>query len=63
MPKRKRSVDEELDEKLTELKQELFRALKAAKGLERQRLSKRIHEAKSSPDKVERLNREVTALK
>ncbi|KAM0322295.1 hypothetical protein ACHAQA_009584 [Verticillium albo-atrum] len=63
MPKRKRSVDEELDEKLTELKQELFRALKAAKGLERQRLSKRIHEAKSSADKVERLQREVTALK
>ncbi|KAF5604432.1 bud22 family [Fusarium pseudoanthophilum] len=37
-------------------------ALKAAKGLERQRYSKRLHEDGVEPEKKERLEREVTSL-
>lgn len=63
MAKRKRSPDDDLEKKLSEYQQELFRAIKAAKGLERQRLSKRLQRDKKYPEKIQRLQREVVVLK
>jgi hypothetical protein len=63
MPKRKRSTASTLEEELGKNKAALFRALKAAKGFERQRQSKRIHDGKSGQEKIERLQREVAVLK
>ncbi|CAG9999167.1 unnamed protein product, partial [Clonostachys byssicola] len=63
MSKRKRNSEPTLQDQLTKSQDELFRALKAAKGFERQRLSKRLHEAGITPDKQERLEREVAVLK
>ena len=60
MVKRKRN-EPKLATQLEDFEVKLFRALKTAKGFERQRLAKRVREAK--PDKVERLEREVTVLK
>ena len=54
-------VQHELATQLEEFEVKLFRALKVAKGFERQRMAKRVREA--NPDKVERLEREVTVLK
>lgn len=62
MPKRKRSAEDDLGPKLAELRQELARALKTAKGFERQRLSKRFH-AEQAQDKKHRLEREIAVLK
>ncbi|KAH6681192.1 NADH-ubiquinone oxidoreductase 30.4 kDa subunit [Plectosphaerella plurivora] len=62
MPKRKRSSDSEVGAKLDEYEQELARALKVAKGFERQRLSKRVH-LERAQDKIQRLEREITTLK
>lgn len=62
MPKRKRG-ELSLDDKLEKQCNEVFRALKSAKGFERQRLSKRLREDGIGPDKKERLEREVTVLK
>ncbi|KAF5021450.1 hypothetical protein F66182_6514 [Fusarium sp. NRRL 66182] len=62
MPKRKRG-EPNLGEKLEKHCNDVSKALKAAKGLERQRLSKRLHEDGAGPDKKERLEREVTVLK
>ncbi|KAI1458702.1 Bud-site selection protein [Annulohypoxylon moriforme] len=65
MPKRKRSHEPSLSEKLTQWHKELARGMKTAKGFERQRLSKRIREAQTqgTPDKAARLEREVAVLK
>jgi hypothetical protein len=60
MPKRKRG-EAGLEEKLAKWKKELVRALKLAKGFERQRLSKRLRDA--DPGKKARLEREVLVLK
>lgn len=60
MPKRKRNeVDEKLELHLTAL----FRALKVAKGFERQRMAKRQRDPKSTPDKKARIEKEVEVLK
>jgi hypothetical protein len=63
MPKRKRSGEPSVQEKLNKLSDDISRALKAAKGFERQRLSKRIRDDGITPDKKERLDREITVLK
>ncbi|KAF4122717.1 BUD22 [Geosmithia morbida] len=63
MPKRKRSEEQTLSDKLEKYYDEVFRALKTAKGFERQRLSKRQREKGVTPDKLQRLEREVTVLK
>ncbi|KAL2759886.1 hypothetical protein ACRALDRAFT_1091301 [Sodiomyces alcalophilus JCM 7366] len=63
MSKRKRSAENDLEKKLAEYQQELFRAIKAAKGLERQRLGKRLQRDKKNPEKIQRLQREVVVLK
>ncbi|KAI0113026.1 Bud-site selection protein, partial [Daldinia grandis] len=63
MPKRKRNREPSLEEKLSQWHKELARGMKTAKGFERQRLSKRIREAQSDPDKTARLEREIAVLK
>lgn len=63
MSKRKRSGEPTLQEKLEKHREDISRALKAAKGFERQRLSKRLREDGITPDKQERLEREVAVLK
>ncbi|KAI1387703.1 Bud-site selection protein [Hypoxylon trugodes] len=63
MPKRKRSHEPSLEEKLTQWHKELARGMKTTKGFERQRLSKRIREAQTDSDKTARLEREVAVLK
>ncbi|KAK1675728.1 Bud-site selection protein [Colletotrichum godetiae] len=63
MVKRKRSREDDIEAKLADYKKEIFRAIKGAKGLERQRYSKRLRDDKSTPDKVKRLEREVLVLK
>jgi hypothetical protein len=63
MPKRKRNSEPSLQEKLEKHRDGIFRALKAAKGFERQRLSKRLHDEGITPAKQERLEREVAVLK
>ncbi|KAF5982294.1 bud22 family [Fusarium coicis] len=62
MPKRKRG-EPNLGDKLEKHCNDVSKALKAAKGLERQRYSKRLHEDGVEPDKKERLEREVMVLK
>lgn len=63
MPKRKRSEEQTLSSKLEKHYDEVFRALKTAKGFERQRLSKRQRDKDVTPDKLQRLDREVAVLK
>ncbi|UNI22716.1 hypothetical protein JDV02_008578 [Purpureocillium takamizusanense] len=63
MPKRKRDNDTSLASVLENHQNEVSKALKASKGFERQRLSKRLREDGLQPDKQERLEREVAALK
>ena len=63
MPKRKRNAEPTLHEKLEKHQVDIFRALKTAKGLERQRLSKRQHDKDVTPDKAQRLEREIAVLK
>ncbi|KAI0441427.1 Bud-site selection protein [Xylaria telfairii] len=60
MPKRKRG-EPSLEDNLAKWRKELMRGLKAAKGFERQRLSKRLREA--DPEKTARLEKEVLVLK
>lgn len=52
-----------MDEKWTKHRQELFKQLKVAKGFERQRMSKRINDPKSTAEKKIRIDREITVLK
>lgn len=62
-PKRKRNAEPTLQEKLENHHNDIAKALKASKGFERQRMSKRVHEAGITPDKQERLEREISVLK
>ena len=61
MPKRKRQED--VGEVLSRSRRSLSAALKLVKGFERQRLAKRLKDPKSTPAKVERLQKEVLVLK
>ncbi|PFH59352.1 hypothetical protein XA68_12481 [Ophiocordyceps unilateralis] len=63
MPKRKRSSQSSAQAAFEKHQVEIFRALKAAKGFERQRLSKRLREDGVLPDKQHRLKREIATLK
>lgn len=63
MPKRKRSGETDLQELLAKSQVAVQQALKEAKGHERQRLTKRLRDARTTPDKKERLDREVLVLK
>ncbi|CAM1501878.1 Fc.00g038620.m01.CDS01 [Cosmosporella sp. VM-42] len=63
MPKRKRSGPASLQDTLDKHQDDISRALKAAKGFERQRLSKRLRDDGITADKKERLEREITVLK
>ncbi|KJZ71640.1 hypothetical protein HIM_08952 [Hirsutella minnesotensis 3608] len=63
MPKRKRSADSGLQATLQNCQDEVFRALKASKGFERQRQSKRLRDDSAQPDKRQRLEREIAVLK
>lgn len=63
MPKRKRNAEPTLHEKIEKHQTDISRALKTAKGLERQRLSKRQHEKDVPADKAQRLEREIAVLK
>ncbi|KAL2019389.1 hypothetical protein VTK56DRAFT_9680 [Thermocarpiscus australiensis] len=64
MPKRKRDNDDESVESIFfHLRNELYHALKVAKGFERQRQSKRLRDTKSTPDKKARIEKEVVVLK
>jgi len=63
MPKRKRTVEETVEKQLSKFHQELHHALKLAKGFERQRQAKRLKDPKATPDKKERIQKEVVVLK
>jgi hypothetical protein len=77
MPKRKRGSFEEggdraiprrkhdVEEKITQARKVLHRALKAAKGFERQRLGKRLNNARTQGNNgdVQRINKEIEVLK
>ncbi|EFZ02720.1 BUD22 domain protein [Metarhizium robertsii] len=63
MPKRKRSGQSSVHAELEKYQDEVFRALKASKGFERQRLSKRLRDPGITQDKVHRLEREIAVLK
>jgi len=67
MPKRKRPAPADpqsaIREKLTQSKKLLQRALKQAKGFERQKLGKRQKLAQTNGSDVSRINREIEALK
>ncbi|TLS24465.1 hypothetical protein PpBr36_08712 [Pyricularia pennisetigena] len=63
MPKRKRSDEEDFEKTFERFNKELFRALKVAKGFERQRLAKRVKDVKLPQDKIQRLEQEVEVLK
>ncbi|OIW24492.1 Bud-site selection protein [Coniochaeta ligniaria NRRL 30616] len=63
MPKRKRTVEETVEEQLAKFGQELHHALKLAKGFERQRQAKRLKDSKATPEKKERLQKEIVVLK
>lgn len=63
MPKRKRTVEETVEEKVQQFGKELHHALKVAKGYERQRLAKRLRDSKSTPEKIQRLQKELVVLK
>lgn len=60
MAKRKR---DDLQEKLEHHSTVLSRALKVAKGFERQRMSKRSHDPKSPREKRARIEKEIEVLK
>lgn len=63
MPKRKRTVEETVEEKLSQYGKELHHALKVAKGFERQRQAKRLRDSNATPEKIHRLRKEVVVLK
>ncbi|KAG5942555.1 hypothetical protein E4U53_007218 [Claviceps sorghi] len=63
MPKRKRGAGTSLRDALGRYQDEVFRALKTSKGFERQRLSKRLRDQGITPDKTQRLEREIAVLK
>ncbi|KAK3945675.1 Bud-site selection protein [Diplogelasinospora grovesii] len=61
MAKRKR--EDSPEEVFQRVRHELFKALKLVKGFERQRQAKRLTDKKSTPDKIERIQKEVVVLK
>lgn len=63
MPKRKRSAQSGLLATLEKHQDEIFRALKSAKGFERQRQSKRLHQDGVQADKRQRMELEIAVLK
>lgn len=63
MPKRKRSAETGLQVALEKHQDEIFRTLKAAKGFERQRQSKRLRQDGVQVDKQQRMEREIAVLK
>jgi hypothetical protein len=63
MPKRKRTTEEEVEGQLTKFHQDLHHALKLAKGFERQRQAKRLKDPKATPEKKERIQKEIVVLK
>lgn len=64
MPKRKRSDDDTSVETIfSRFRDDLYQALKTVRGFERQRQSKRLRDAKSTPDKKARIENEVVVLK
>lgn len=60
MPKRKR---DDLQEKLEQHSTALSRALKVAKGFERQRMAKRLRDPQSTREKRARIEKEIEVLK
>ncbi|KAK3292493.1 BUD22-domain-containing protein [Chaetomium fimeti] len=62
MPKRKRD-DVSLEALFTRHRTDLFQALRAAKGFERQRQSKRLADRKAPADKRARIENEIVVLK
>ncbi|KAB5583059.1 Bud-site selection protein [Coniochaeta sp. 2T2.1] len=63
MPKRKRTIEETVEEQLQKFGQELHHALKLAKGFERQRQAKRLKDPKAPAEKKERMQKEIFVLK
>lgn len=63
MTKRKRGADSLSIRHLEKLQEDISRALKEAKGYERQRMSKRQREVGKTPEKKEKLEREIVVLK
>lgn len=63
MVKRKRKSGSKLQDKLEEHDVNIFRALKASKGFERQRQSKRLRGSSSAPEKQARIEKEISMLK
>lgn len=63
MAKRKRTVEETVEEQLQKFGQDVFHALKLAKGFERQRQAKRLKDSKATPEKKQRLQKEIVVLK
>ena len=63
MPKRKRSDDISVEAILSERHHALHQALKNVRGFERQRQSKRLRDARSTPDKKARIENEIVVLK
>ncbi|KAJ2906510.1 hypothetical protein MKZ38_001491 [Zalerion maritima] len=63
MPKRKRDEQSTLEPRLVNFEGGLFRALKEAKGFERQRQSKRLRDKSTPPDKKRRIEKEILVLK
>jgi len=61
MPKRKR--EDSIEEIFSRCKNEVHHALKTAKGFERQRQSKRLHDPSVPADKKARIENEVAVLK
>lgn len=63
MPKRKRDDGASVESLFARFRTELYQSLKAAKGFERQRQSKRLRDEKSTPEKKARIEKEVVVLK
>lgn len=63
MVKRKRKSRATLQDRLEEHDVDVFRALKAAKGFERQRQAKRFRAAAAEPEKQARIEKEISMLK
>ncbi|ATY65086.1 Bud-site selection BUD22 [Cordyceps militaris] len=63
MAKRKRGADSLSIRHLEKFQEDISRALKEAKGFERQRMSKRQRDAAGDPEKKGKLEREINVLK
>ncbi|KAK3303232.1 Bud-site selection protein [Chaetomium strumarium] len=63
MPKRKRDEDASVDALFFRFRNDLFHSLKIAKAFERQRQAKRLKDPKSTPERKERVEKEIVVLK